>query len=154
VENQIDSILLQYTDIKRENLIPILQDIQQQFGYIPELAIDKISRTMKLPSSNIYGLATFYNQFRFHPAGKFHIRLCNGTACQVLGATNVLKELERLLKIKDGETSKDGMFSLEVQSCIGGCGQAPVIAINDKFFPKLNLEQLEHIIGEYKKLDD
>ena len=142
-ENSIDSIIEKFPDIRQESLIPLLQVIQDTNGYITEDAISKIGKHLNISTSKIYGVASFYNQFRFSPKGKYHIQVCYGTACHVLGASTVLKELEKILKIKDGETTKDGIFSLEVQTCIGGCGQAPVIAINGNFYGKLNLEKLE-----------
>jgi NADH-quinone oxidoreductase E subunit len=153
-EKNIDSIIEKFPDIRQESLIPLLQVIQDTNGYITEYAIEKIGKHLNISTSKIYGVASFYNQFRFSPKGKYHIQLCYGTACHVLGASTLLKELEKILKIKDGETTKDCVFSLEVQTCIGGCGQAPVIAINGNFFGKLNLEKLEELINSYKQLEE
>ena len=153
-ENSIDSIIEKFPDIRQESLIPLLQVIQDTNGYITEDAISKIGKHLNISTSKIYGVASFYNQFRFSPKGKYHIQVCYGTACHVLGASTVLKELEKILKIKDGETTKDGIFSLEVQTCIGGCGQAPVIAINGNFYGKLNLEKLEELINSLKQQEE
>lgn len=150
----IDQIIKKFPDIRQESLIPLLQEIQDTSGYITEQAVSKIGNHLNLPASTIYGVASFYNQFRFYPKGKYHIQLCYGTACHVLGASTLLKELELLLKIKDGETTRDGLFSLEVQSCIGGCGQAPVISINNDYFGKLTLHKLTEIISEFRNRED
>jgi NADH-quinone oxidoreductase E subunit len=153
-ETDIDFILKKYSDVRPDSLIPILQDIQDSIGFITEEAVTKLSLHFNIPSSKIYGVATFYNQFRFSPKGKYHIQLCYGTACHVLGASTLLKELEKMLKIKDGETTSDGLFSLEVQTCIGGCGQAPVIAINGDFYGKITLEKLEQTIENLKHQEE
>lgn len=150
-ESTIDTILQRFPDIRQESLIPILQEVQDTVGYITEDAVAKIGKHLNISTSKIYGVASFYNQFRFFPKGKYHIQMCFGTACHVLGASTLLKELEKILKIKDGETTKDGMFSLEVQTCIGGCGQAPVISINGDYYGKLTLESLQEIITQFQR---
>ena len=137
-----------------ENLISVLQDVQEIYGYLPLDAVKEVGLKLNLPTSKIFGMATFYNQFRFSPKGKYHIRLCYGTACHLVGASTFLKEIEHILKIKDGQTTPDGMFSLEVKSCIGGCGQAPVIAINEQFYPKISVEKLQETIEYYTLLND
>jgi NADH-quinone oxidoreductase E subunit len=151
---EIDSIINRFPDIRQDSLIPLLQEVQDCIGFISEEAVKKIGQHLNLSTSKIYGVASFYNQFRFLPKGKFHIQLCYGTACHVLGASTVLKELEKMLKIKDGETTKDGLFSLEVQTCIGGCGQAPLIVINGDFYGKLKIESLEDIIANLRRQED
>ena len=150
----IDSILSKFPDIREESLIPLLQEIQDTIGYITEEAVIKIGKHLNIPSSTIYGVASFYNQFRFSPKGKYHIQVCYGTACHILGTSTLLKELEKTLKIRDGETTKDGLFSLEVKTCIGGCGQAPVIAINHEYFGKLTLEKLTETLNYLKHQED
>jgi NADH-quinone oxidoreductase E subunit len=152
--DEIGKILIKFPDIRQDSLIPLLQEVQDTMGYITEQAVVQIGQHLNMSTSKIYGVASFYNQFRFYPKGKYHIQLCYGTACHVVGASTLLKELEKLLKIKDGETTKDGIFSLEVQTCIGGCGQAPVIAINGEFHGKLNVERLEDIINGLRYHED
>jgi len=149
----IESILSKFPDIRKESLIPLLQEIQNVVGYITEESVIRIGRHLNIPASTIYGVASFYNQFRFSPKGKYHIQVCYGTACHILGTSTLLKELEKTLKIKDGETTKDGLFSIEVKTCIGGCGQAPVIAINGDFYAKLTLEKLVETINYLKHQD-
>jgi len=149
-KSEVDNVLKKFPEIRPESLIPILQEIQDNIGYITEEAVLKIGKHLNISSSKIYGVATFYNQFRFYPKGKNHIQLCYGTACHVLGASTLLKELEKMLQIKDGGTTTDGLFSLEVLTCIGGCGQAPVISVNGNFYGKLTFEKLEYIINDLR----
>ncbi|MBN2638180.1 MAG: NADH-quinone oxidoreductase subunit NuoE [Bacteroidales bacterium] len=146
----IKNILEKYQEPSRDNLIPILQDIQENEGYLSKESVVQVGSYLNLPSSKIYGVATFYNQFRFLPKGKFHIQICRGTACHVLGSATVLQELEKQLKVKAGETTRDGLFSVEVVACIGACGLAPVITVNGEFFAKITPDSLQAIIEDYK----
>ena len=143
-------IINKYGEAGRDSLIPILQEIQDNEGWLSEKSLTEVGEHLELPVSKIYGVATFYNQFRFQPKGKYHIQICRGTACHVLGSSNVQSELEKILKIKTDETTKDGMFSLEVVACIGACGLAPVISINGKFYAKVTAESVKEIIESYK----
>lgn len=150
MRTSLGNIISKYPDAKQDSLIPILQDIQNTDGFLSENAIIEVGDYLNLPTSKIYGVATFYNQFRFQPVGKNHIQVCRGTACHVLGSATVLEELEKNLKIKAGDTSKDGLFSIEVVACIGACGLAPVIAINGNFHAKVTPESLKDIIENYR----
>ncbi|MPM21854.1 NADP-reducing hydrogenase subunit HndA [bioreactor metagenome] len=150
METTIDKILAQYDNSGRDSLIPLLQEIQEKEGYLSEEAIVKTGEKLRIPTSKIYGVATFYNQFRFEPMGKYHIQVCRGTACHVLGSATVLQELESNLKIKAGQTTRDGRFSIEVVACIGACGLAPVICINGEFFAKVTTEKIKEIIENYR----
>lgn len=143
-------IFSQYIDPSADDLIPILQDLQNEEGFLSESSVREVADFLKLPSSRIYGVATFYNQFRFTPFGKYNISVCRGTACHVLGSATVLQELEKLLKIKAGQTTRDGLFSIEVVACIGACGLAPVISINGEFHAKVTSESLKGIIESYR----
>lgn len=147
----IQPILQQYPDGKREYLIPILQEIQESEGFLSEKSVVEVGKYLKIPTSKIFGVATFYNQFRFEPQGKYHIQVCRGTACHVLGSSTVLHEIEKNLKIKAGSTSRDGLFSLEVVACIGACGLAPVININGEFHAKVNAASIQSILDQYKQ---
>jgi NADH-quinone oxidoreductase E subunit len=149
---QIEAIFEEHSEANREDLIPILQEIQENQGFLSEKAIIAVGQHLKLPTSKIYGVATFYNQFRFEPKGKYHIQVCRGTACHVLGSSTVLDQVEKLLKIKADQTTKDGMFSIEVVACIGACGLAPVICVNGEFHAKLTAESVKEIIESYKNL--
>lgn len=146
----VDTILQENPNAERDSLIPILQEVQENDGFLSEKAIVQVGKHLKLPTSKIYGVATFYNQFRFEPKGKFHVQVCRGTACHVLGSSTVLDELEKTLKIKADQTTRDGLFSIEVVACIGACGLAPVICINGEFHAKVTATSIKEIIEEYK----
>ena len=146
----IEAILEENQNAERDSLIPILQEVQNSEGFLSEKSIVKVGKHLKLPTSKIFGVATFYNQFRFEPKGKFHVQVCRGTACHVLGSATVLDELEKTLKIKADQTSRDGLFSIEVVACIGACGLAPVISINGEFHAKVTSASLKEIIENYK----
>lgn len=143
---KLENILKEFQPVKRDSLIPILQAVQDEFGYLSSEAVEEIGAHLKLPTSKIYGLATFYNQFTFSTRGKYHIRVCNGSACHIDHSYSLLKEIRKQLAIGDGESTRDGMFSLEIVACIGACGQSPVIAINNEFFPKVNTQRIREIL--------
>ena len=113
--------------------------------------IIKIGRHLKLPTSKVHGVATFYNQFRFERQGRFHVQLCRGTACHVKGSAAVLEAVKRTLGINPGATSRDGKFSLEIVACMGACGLAPVISINGEFFAGMTPESTEVLLADYRK---
>ncbi len=146
----IEPILQKYSDARRDALIPLLQEVQEAQGYLSREVVISIGRHLRLPTSKIYGVATFYNQFRFEPQGKFHIQVCRGTACHVKGSAAILDAVERVLGIKAGQTSRDGLFSLEVVACIGACGLAPVICINGEFHAGVTTEGVKDIIDSYR----
>jgi NADH-quinone oxidoreductase E subunit len=135
----------------RSSLIPILQEVQQEQGYLSREAVVSIGQHLGLPVSKIYGVATFYNQFRFQAPGHFHVQVCRGTACHVKGSLSVLESMKRELKIEPGQTTRDGLFSLEVVACIGACGLAPVISVNGEFHASVQPEQIKKIINAYRK---
>ena len=148
---RIDEILQQFPQIKRNALIPMLQAIQDEFGFISEEAISLIGAHLSLPTSKVYGLATFYNQFTFSPRGFYHVVVCNGTSCHLGGSGELVNEITKLLEIKDGETSRDGLFSLEVQSCIGACGLSPVMAVNGTYYSGITVKEVREIIKQYRE---
>lgn len=150
----LSNILSEYANSGRESLIPILQKIQDEEGFLSRNAVIEVGKTLDIPASQIYGVATFYNQFRFESLGKYHIQVCRGTACHVLGSATVLQELEKMLKIKAGQTTRDGLFSMEVVACIGACGLAPVICVNGEFHAKVTREELQGIIDEYRSKEN
>jgi NADH-quinone oxidoreductase subunit E len=149
----IDNLFKEYPNAGKDTLIPILQRIQETEGYLSQESIAEVGRKLRLPASKIYGVATFYNQFRFEPLGKYHVQVCRGTACHVLGSATVQEELEKILRIKPGQTTRDGLFSMEVVACIGACGLAPVICINGEFHAKVTRESLKSIIEEYRNTE-
>ena len=150
----LKNILTDYTGSGSDSLIPILQKIQDAEGFLSRQAIIEVGKTLDIPASRIYGVATFYNQFRFESLGKYHIQVCRGTACHVLGSATVLQELEKQLKIKAGQTTRDGLFSIEVVACIGACGLAPVICVNGEFHAKVTKESLQDIVDEYRNKEN
>ena len=146
----LEAILKEFPDARRDALIPLLQEVQREVGYISKEAVVEIGQHLKLPAAKIYGVATFYNQFRFEPLGRFHIQVCRGTACHVKGSAAVLDSLCKLLKTAPGTTTKDGLFSIEVVACIGACGLAPVIAVNGEFHAAVSTKDLPKIIALYR----
>lgn len=149
-----ESILEKYDDCKRDSLISLLQEIQESEGYLSEEAIVKTGKKLKIPTSKIYGVATFYNQFRFEPTGKYHVMVCRGTACHVLGSLTVLQEIEKVLKIKAGQTTRDGLFSIEIVACMGACGLAPVINVNGTFYANVTGVSIKEIIESYRNKEE
>jgi len=147
----VQDILAGYPSAQRDSLIPILQDVQEKQGYLSRESVEAVGKALNVPVSNIYGVATFYNQFRFTPQGRFHIQVCRGTACHVKGSLAVLDALKRDLKVEAGETTRDGVFSLEVVACIGACGLAPVINIDGNFHANLTTQMMPGILQQYRK---
>jgi len=131
--------------------MPALQKAQEIYGYLPMQVQECVADALDVPLEEVYGVATFYNQFRFQPQGKFHIQVCRGTACHVKGSAAVLDAIRRELKTEPGQTTRDGLFSLEVVACIGACGLAPVIAINGEFHAGLTTKKVETILNSYRK---
>lgn len=117
---------------KSEELIPLLQQVQKECGYLPEEAMLEIARFIGIPESRVYAVTTFYAQFRLTPIGRNHITVCRGTACHVRGVSRILERIEKHLGIKEGETTSDMEYSLETVACIGACGLSPCIMINKK----------------------
>ena len=151
IADGVREILRHHPGDGRDSLIPLLQEIQEQQGFLSREAVLEVARHLQLPTSKIYGVATFYNQFRFNPQGRYHIQVCRGTACHVKGSAAVLDTLKRELKIEGGETTRDGMFSLEVVACIGACGLAPVINIDGNFHANLTSQAVPKLLETYKK---
>lgn len=146
----IDAILKRHPHAKRDSLIPILQEVQHEQGYISKEAVIQIGEHLNLPASKIYGVTTFYNQFRFHMRGKYHLMVCRGTACHVKGSAGVVPAIKKILKIDPGQTTRDGLFSLEVVGCMGACGQAPVMSVNEEYFGGVTAEKVEEIVHFYR----
>jgi len=143
-------VFMKYTAKDRSNLIALLQDIQEIHGYIPEEAMNEVAEFLGMPLSAVYGVATFYNQFRLTPLGKNVIRVCRGTACHVKDSANILAALEIELGIKVGETTRDKLFTLEQVACIGACSIAPVINVNEDYFGRLKVKEIPKILKKYQ----
>ena len=144
----VETILLGHPGAGRDHLIPILQEVQAEEGFLSRAAIAKVGAELHLPASKIFGVATFYNMFRFQPKGKYHVMVCRGTACHVKGSKRVLDMVTKTLKLQPGETSRDGLFSLEVVACMGACGLAPVVNINGQFYAKVTPMKLQKILDD------
>ena len=149
VMKTVETILLGHPDAGRDHLIPILQEVQAVEGYLSKESITQVGLQLHLPASKIFGVATFYNMFRFQPKGKYHVMVCRGTACHVKGSKRVLDMVTKTLKLQPGETSRDGLFSLEVVACMGACGLAPVIMVGDDVHPQVTPDQVPLILKKY-----
>lgn len=147
MEQRLSGIFSQFQGTSQE-LIPILQKVQEDFGYLPREAMDKIAGFAGVPVSKAYGVATFYTMFRFKPIGKKHVCVCRGTACHVRGADQILDQIKRELKIDEGETTDDGEYSLETVACIGCCALAPVMVVNEKVQGRLTPQKTIKVLKE------
>ena len=136
---------------KKSPLIPVLQDIQKIYGWLPEQALIRASRKLNVPTIELYGVASFYNEFRLKPLGDYHIVVCTGTACHVRGAPLLLSELERSLGIEEGEVTPDQKFSLEGARCVGTCAVAPVIIVNGEYHGNMDKKKLNELIEELQE---
>ena len=133
---------------REDELIPILQAVQQQFGYLSEEAMLAVARFTRVPESAVYAVATFYAQFRFTPIGRHHVTVCRGTACHVRGAPRILEAVEKQLGIKEGETTPDLEYSLETVACIGACGLSPCIMTNKKVEAKMTPRKVTELFRQ------
>lgn len=131
-------------------LMPILQKAQDIYGYLPIEVQTIISNEMNVPLEKVYGIVTFYSQFSLNPKGKYKVSVCLGTACYVKGSGDIFAKLQEKLGIADGECSPDGKFSLESCRCIGACGLAPVMTINDDVYGRLTVDSIESILAKYE----
>lgn len=142
---EVKEILEQYT-ISKDNLIPILNDVQVKYGYIPTIAQKEISEYLKIPMAEIYGVITFYSRFTLKPKGKYAISVCLGTACFVKGSEKIMERLKQRLKINEGETTSDGMFSIDSTRCVGACGIAPVFTVNGEVYGRATVKKLDEVL--------
>lgn len=144
-------LILEGNERDFERLIPILQQVQKEFGFLSEENIHYISSKLKISLAHIYGVATFYTQFKFEKQGKNQIQVCRGTACQVTGGGNLLEYLKKKLQIDEKQTTKDGIFSLEAVNCVGACAIAPVMVINGKTYGNLTIDKIDNLLNELSK---
>lgn len=134
------------------SLIAVLQDIQQEYRYVPEAAMAEVSRIMDIPAARIYGVATFYENFSLEPKGKYVIKICDGTACHVRKSIPILNELRKILQLgSDDHTTSDGLFTLETVSCLGACGLAPVFTVNETVYGKMTPQSAREVIETIRK---
>jgi len=146
---KINAILEKYQG-QKGTLIPILQDVQALYNYLPREALIYVAAKTGVPISNIYGVVTFYSQFHLNPRGRNIIRVCQGTACHVRGGKHILEEVEKQLGVKAGHTTDDLRFTLETIACLGACGMAPVMQINDDTHGRLTTDDVAGILARYK----
>ena len=146
--SEIIAIVDKYRDDKGA-LIPVLHEVQEYFGYLPIEVQKVISDELHIPLAEIYGVVTFYAQFTTQPKGKYTVSVCLGTACYVKGSGKILEKFESILGIKAGEVSGDGMFGIEACRCIGACGLAPVITVNDDVYGRLTVDDIDAILEKY-----
>ncbi len=149
-EAQIREICSRYKD-EQTPLMMILSDIQNEYGYIPLDVQEIVSEETGIPVAEIYGVVTFYSFFSLTPKGKYVIGCCLGTACYVKGAQKVIDKFTEILGIKPGETTEDGLFTLDALRCIGACGIAPAVMISGKVYPKMDVSKVQGIVDEYRK---
>ena len=151
IENQIKEdmvqILEKYTT-DRDNLIQILNETQEKFGYIPKTSQLEISKYLNIPMAEVYGVITFYSRFTLEPKGKYAISVCLGTACFVKGSEQILNRLKDRLKIDVGQTTADGKFSIDATRCVGACGLAPVFTVNNEVHGKATVKKLDEVLDE------
>jgi len=151
---ELEFILSQYPRHQRDKLLPILNEVQQAFGYISEASIAAIGQYLGLPTSKIYGVATFYDNFRFSSKGKFHLRLCRGTSCHIAVKTKLQETIEKTLAVRPGELSRDGLFSLELAPCMGACGLGPVLSVNEEYYTQLTIESFLKLADNLKSFSN
>jgi NADH-quinone oxidoreductase subunit E len=149
---KIDTII-ENCGAKKSNLIAILQKVQEEFRYLPEDVMTYIGTKIEdLSPATVYGVATFYAQFSLEPKGKYEIKVCDGTACHVRGSLPVLNAIKEKIKLEEGKfTTKDGLFTLEIVSCLGACGLAPVVVINEKVYPQMTPDAITIILDTLMK---
>lgn len=149
-ERSIDEILRAFPKAQRFSLA-ILQEIQKEYQYISSDNLKAVATYLMLPISDIFSMATFYKSLSLEKKGKFILKICDGTACHIRGSLSVLDEVKRALQIKEGETTPDGLFSIEVVNCVGSCAMAPVVICGQEYFGNVKLGQSKEIINTYSK---
>ena len=143
------NILSKYNQATHSDLIPILQQVQDAYGYLPQNALTEITTRTRIPLSKIYGVVTFYSQFSLEPRGKHTIKVCTGTACHIKGAPDIKKKITEVLHVHEGETTSDYKFTYEPVACLGTCFLAPVMMIDNKYYGKLTVEKTETVLKGY-----
>lgn len=152
VAKETNEILQKFTNDK-DNLISILNEIQEKFGYIPKTAQLEISKYLKIPMAEIFGVITFYSRFSLEPKGKYNISVCLGTACFVKGSQAIFDRLKERLHLEEGQTSADGMYSIDTTRCVGACGIAPVFTVNNEVYGHATVKKLDEVLDELEKLE-
>lgn len=153
LSKEMQELLKNYSQDK-SNLIQILNEVQEKYGYIPKQSQIEISNYLNIPMAEIYGVITFYSRFTLEPKGKYNISVCLGTACFVKGSQALLDRLKERLKIEEGQTTPDGKFSIDATRCVGACGLAPVFTINNEVYGKATVKKLDEVLDEYMKKEN
>lgn len=148
VKKEVLEILQHYTE-EKDNLIPILNEVQVKYGYIPKVAQLEIAGYLHMALAEVYGVITFYSRFTLVPKGKYNVSVCLGTACFVKGSREILERAKAKLGIEEGQTTKDGKFSLDTTRCVGACGLAPVFTVNDEVYGKATVKKLDEVLDMY-----
>ena len=148
VKKEVVEILNQYTE-EKDNLIPILNEVQVKYGYIPKVAQLEIADYLHMALAEVYGVITFYSRFTLVPRGKYNVSVCLGTACFVKGSREILERAKAKLGIEEGQTTSDGKFSLDTTRCVGACGLAPVFTVNDEVYGKATVKKLDEVLDMY-----
>ncbi|MCM8821918.1 MAG: NAD(P)H-dependent oxidoreductase subunit E [Candidatus Omnitrophica bacterium] len=143
--NKIDEILVKH-GMNRSRIVAIMQDIQNEFGYLPEKNLKYISMKLQTPLSQIYSIATFYRAFSLKPRGKHLVTVCLGTACHVRGGARIVESIQKMFDVKPGEKTKDGLLSLETVNCLGACALGPVVVVDGKYHGHITISRLERIV--------
>lgn len=146
----VQNIIEKWKD-KKGNLIMILHSLQNHYGYVPLEQAYKVSKVLNVPLARIYEVITFYNFFSTSPPGKHKISVCMGTACYLKGAPELITQLKSSLEIEEGETTKDGLFTLDVVRCLGCCGLAPVVMVDEKVYGKVTRKEIKNILNKYRQ---
>jgi len=152
MQQKLSEIISNHKD-EPGSLIPVLHETQKLYGYLPEDALKTVARGLNMPLAEVYGVATFYSQFSLDRKGKYRVSVCLGTACYVKGSNNIMNRFKERLGIDMGECTDDGLFSLDACRCVGACGLAPVVMVNDKVYGRLTLEDVDGILDEYIELE-
>lgn len=150
VKEEVQEILKKYTEDK-SNLIQILNEVQVKYGYVPKAAQLEIADYLHIPLAEVYGVITFYSRFTLVPKGKFNVSVCLGTACFVKGSKELLERAKTKLGIEEGQTTRDGKFSLDTTRCVGACGLAPVFTVNEEVYGKATVKKLDEVLEQYMK---
>lgn len=147
----LEDILLAFTEITSNDLIPILQKIQSSYGYLPKQVLMEMSERTGIAVSQIYGVATFYEQFYLEPHGKHTVRCCRGTACHVKGGKSMIKTISRELDVEEGETTEDMEFTFETVACLGACALSPVMVIDGNYYGMMTKQKAKNILKSFKQ---
>ena len=152
MKEECQNILKDYSEDK-DNLIQILNEVQEHYGYVPTYVQKEISEFLSVPMAEIYGVITFYSRFSLKPKGKYNISVCLGTACFVKGSKELLERAKKKLNLEEGKTSADGKFSLDTMRCVGACGLAPVFTINNEVYGNATVKKLDEVLDKLMKED-